>query len=88
MDWTSVMPELLKQGTGYVLAAFIGWFAWQLYKENRQVYKDQLASQKTDIERMQTAFAAATAAQTASTDAMKQLKEVVETAVITQKRVR
>lgn len=82
MDFTTVVPELIKQGAGYVMAAFFGWFAWQLYKENQQNYKDQIAAQKEDIAKMHQAFAASTAAQDSGTEAMKQLKAVVETAVI------
>jgi hypothetical protein len=82
MDWAPVIPELIKQGGGYVMAAFFGWFAWQLYKENKQNYKDNNAATRADLEKTLAAFAASTAAQNAGTEAMKQLKEVIETAVL------
>jgi len=84
MDWSTVIPEFLKQGAGYTIAAVFGWFAWQLYKENRQNYKDQNAALRVDIDKMTTALGASTAAQNGTIEAMKQLKEVVETAVITK----
>lgn len=84
MDFTPIIPELIKQGAGYVMASFFAWFAWQLYKENRQNYKDQILTGRADVEKMQVALGAATTAQNAGTEAMKQLQKVVEAAVLTK----
>lgn len=82
MDFSVILPELLKQGAGYVIAAVFAWFSWQLYKENRQNYKDQLISQKADTDKAWAALNASASAQQAGAEAMKQLKEVVDTAIL------
>lgn len=84
MDWTLVLPEFLKQGSGYVLAAFIGWFTWQLYKENRQLYRDRLTEGRADTQKMADALNLAVEAQKVGTTAMVELRKVVEAAIVTR----
>lgn len=82
MDWTVILPEFLKQGAGYVIAAIFIWISYMLYKENRVLNKELRDEQKANTTQAWTALGAAKDAGQAQTDAMKQLKEIVETAIL------
>lgn len=42
MDVSTFLPDLAKQGTGYLLAIFIGWVAWTFYKDAKAAREQHL----------------------------------------------
>jgi len=82
MEDPGIVQELLKLGLPGVVLVVLGWFAWQLYKENRQVSKDRLTDSRADTDKAWAALNAAAAAQQSTADAMRQLKEVIDTAIL------